>query len=405
MATAAPADVDAPEVRVSRFQSAGLETAIEQFANPEALAAGMVCVIDLDAVVQRFASRWPMRREHVHEHVSSILDRQLGPTAFHLRISDTDVLICQPDKERLAGQALCLRALREILTHFLGDGEMAEVGVHEVVRVSPEGVEARRVDVRAAAAVAAQEAVKAGGGPQPAPSNLLGGADQWTPFVTAHGVGLQVTTRPEPIIQLRQKCAIGLRLTNRVAHLRSGRLLRAPELARLTTADLLRIDIAGLLKGLEALRGDGERRLAVIVPVSLSSLSHPAGRARIIEGLQEARQYVDGGVICELRLIEGAPSATLTQAVAIVRPYCLLAVGYLDEPGIGVARPLKGTGLNGVSLRVPPALGGAALIGWANAAIRVARYASKSVLLYGLPSEHAMNMAVALGATHGSWAD
>ena len=107
-----------------------------RFANPQALAAGMVCVIDLDTVVQRFGSRWPMRREHVHEHVSSTLDRQLGPTAYHLRISDTDVLICQPDKERLAGQALCLRALREILTHFLGDGEMAEAGVHEVVRIS-----------------------------------------------------------------------------------------------------------------------------------------------------------------------------------------------------------------------------------------------------------------------------
>ncbi|MDZ4367599.1 MAG: hypothetical protein U0987_11330 [Afipia sp.] len=405
VAKAVPEFVSAPETRVSRFQSAGLEAAMEQFANPQALAAGLVCVIDLDTVVQRFGSRWPMRREHVHEHVTSTLDRQLGPTAYHLRISDTDVLICQPDKERLAGQALCLRALREILTHFLGDGEMADAGVHEVVRISPEGVEARRVDVRAAAAEADRQADKAGGGQQPSLPTSLGGANQWTPFVTAYGVGLQVTTRPEPIFQLREKRAIGLRLTNCVAHVRSGRQLRPPELARLTTADLLRIDVAGLLKGLEALRGDGQRRLTVIVPVTLSSLSHPAGRARIITGLQEAREHVDGGVICELRLIEGAPPAALAQAVAIVRPYCLLVVGNLDEPNIGLGRLLKGTGLNGVSTRVPQGLEGAAFIGWASAAIRSARQASKSVLLYGLSSEHAMSAAISLGATHGSRAD
>ncbi|MDZ4372216.1 MAG: hypothetical protein U1C74_12435 [Phenylobacterium sp.] len=403
MAAPLPDFVGAPDMRVSRFQSAGLETAIEQFANPQALASGMVCVIDLDAVVQRFGNRWPMRREQVHEHVTSTLDRQLGPTAYHLRISDTDVLICQPDKERLAGQALCLRALREILTHFLGDGEMADVGVHEVVRISPDGVEARRVDVRAASA--AEEASKARAAAPPDSSNTLGAANQWTPFVTAHGVGLQVTTRLEPVLQLRDRRAIGLRLTNTVAHLRSGRELRGPELARLTTADLLRIDVAGLLKGLEALRQDWERRLTVIVPVTLSSLSHPAARARIITGLREAREHVDGGVICELRLIEGAPPAALTQAVAIVRPYCLLVVGSLDEPSIGVARLLKGIGLNGVSTRVPQGLEGAAFIGWATAAIRSARHACKSVLLYGLASEHAMNTARVLGATHGSRVD
>ena len=225
VAKAVPEFVSAPETRVSRFQSAGLEAAMEQFANPEALAAGLVCVIDLDTVVQRFGSRWPMRREHVHEHVTSTLDRQLGPTAYHLRISDTDVLICQPDKERLAGQALCLRALREILTHFLGDGEMADAGVHEVVRISPEGVEARRVDVRAAAAEADRRADETDA-PQPGLPTSRGGANQWTPFVTAYGVGLQVTTRPEPIFQLREKRAIGLRLTNCVAHVRSGRQLR-----------------------------------------------------------------------------------------------------------------------------------------------------------------------------------
>ena len=102
----------------------------------------------------------------------------------------------------------------------------------------------------------------------------------------------------------------------------------------------------------------------MIVAVTLSSLSNPAGRSRIITGLKEAREHVEGGVICELRLIEGAPAAALAQAAAIVRPYCLLVVGNLDEPNIGLGRLLKGTGLNGVSTRVPQGLEGADFRRW-----------------------------------------
>src|SRR5687767_1355864 len=98
-----------------RLVSPGLDEALERFASPDSLAAGQVNLIALDAVVERFGHRWPTRREHVHAHVEASLDRSLGVEGYYLRVSETDILICHPERRRHAAQASCLRYLREIL--------------------------------------------------------------------------------------------------------------------------------------------------------------------------------------------------------------------------------------------------------------------------------------------------
>jgi hypothetical protein len=166
---------------------------------------------------------------------------------------------------------------------------------------------------------------------------------------------------------------------------------------------LLRTDVAGLLRGFEALKSAPDASVpAVIVPVTVSSLSIPTGRARIVMGLKEARSYVQGGVICELRGLDGVPPAQVLEAIGVVRPFSLLVIGQLDDLSIATARPLRGLGLNGASTRAPPNLVGAAFIGWATAALQGGRHVSKSVLIYGLGSDHAMRVAHSLGVTHAS---
>src|SRR5947208_16332571 len=93
--------LDPQSDQITRLLSPGLEAALEQFANPLVLAEGKVNVLALDAIVERFGGRWAMRRDSVHEHVQATLDRQLGSRGYHLRISDTDILVCQPDLGRL----------------------------------------------------------------------------------------------------------------------------------------------------------------------------------------------------------------------------------------------------------------------------------------------------------------
>jgi len=138
-----------------------------------------------------------MRQTQVHEHVHDLLDRQLGTQGYHLRISDTDILICQPRRGRLAGQSFCLSLLRDILSHFLGAAEpLTNIRVHEVLSVSPTGVEARAADPRAldaaedepqAARTAKGESHSARGADSSLPLSVLAPVAVWTPFVASNG--------------------------------------------------------------------------------------------------------------------------------------------------------------------------------------------------------------------------
>ncbi|MDB5443209.1 MAG: hypothetical protein JWP86_374 [Phenylobacterium sp.] len=387
--------------RVARLLSPGIEAALEQFASPEVLRAGKVNLIAMDAVVERFGARWPMRREQVHEHVEAVLDRHLGAQGYHLRISETDILVCQPELGRLASQAFCLRLLRDILSHFLGTSELAEVGVHEVLRVSSTGVEARPVDARAVEA-AEDEPGAVGGKGLSAPDSLLGPVAVWTPFVAANGRKLEIDCTLDPVIELKGRATIGLRFRRSVTDAATGRDFSAAELERLSRTDRLRIDLGAMAQGLKALRET--RRAAppptLILPVSFSSLSTLDDRARIVSAFQEARGYARQGLICELRDIEGVPLATLQAAASMIAPSSLFVVGHLTECTRAEARMLKDAGFRALSTECPPNLDGAAFLGWAKQTILTAKQATRSVLIYRLPSLQQAMIAAALGATH-----
>lgn len=396
-----------PDHRVTRVMSRGVETALDQFASPEVLAAGKVNVIALDAVVERFGERWRSRREQVHTHVQATLDRHLRDQGYYLLISETDVLICQPLLGKLAGQASCLRVLREILNHFLGDGELADVGVHEVTSVSSDGVEARRVDARAAYAGAEAEARQKasdpahGVGPEGAPP--LGSVDRSAPFVTSRGRRVHVACDLTSVIELKGGRRIGLRLSGRVTHDGSGDELTSAELAMLARSDRLRIDLAVIATGLDALRMRTDAAPpTLIVPMSFFTLSNSDGRARMIGAFKAAQTHGTRGLICELRDIDGVPPSTLLTIVAMVRPFSVLVTGHVQE-AVTAASRLRDAGLQGVSMDCPPNLDGAAFIGWAKAAISAAKMTAKSVLIYQVPSQRQAGLVASLGASHASF--
>lgn len=386
---------------VTRLLSPGIEAALEQFASPEVLRAGKVNLIAMDAVAERFGARWSMRREQVHDHVQGVLDRHLGAQGYHLRISDTDILVCHPELSRLASQAFCLRLLRDILSHFLGASELAEIGVHEVLRVSPTGVEARPVDARAVEA-AEDEADAAGAKAFDAPNSLLGPVAVWTPFVAGNGRKIEIACALDPVIELKGRGTIGLRFRRSVTDAATGREFSSAELERLSRTDRLRIDLGAVALGLKALRDS--RRAAppptLILPVSFSSLSNLDDRARIVSAFQEARTYARQGLICELRDIEGVPLATLQAAASMIAPSSLFVVGHLMELTRSEARVLKDAGFRGLSTECPPNLEGAAFLGWAKQTVLTAKQATRSVLIYRIASLQQAMIAAALGATH-----
>ena len=135
-----------------RLVSADAETQIARFADPSLLHSGKVNLISLEAVQHRLGDRWLQKREQVFAFAEKVLERAIGAGGVYLRISDTDFFIIQPDLGRFAGQAACLRQLREILIHFLGDADPAATGVLQVTKISRGRLEAQPIDIAAAEA-------------------------------------------------------------------------------------------------------------------------------------------------------------------------------------------------------------------------------------------------------------
>ncbi|MDP3660160.1 hypothetical protein [Phenylobacterium sp.] len=407
---------------VTRLMSADGEAAMEQFGDPELLAQGKVNIIALDAVYDRFGSKWGLRRDQVYAHAERTLQRMLGARGFYLRVSETDFLICQPELSRFGCQAACLVALREILGHFLGEAHLANGYVHEVNKISSTGVEAIKINPALAARAAAEEAqaetavppepasfVEAPE-PEPKPQPVLRRIrrtmDQWSPFVASDGRELRVSCTLEPVFELKNYARIGFRLARRVLVTGSDEELPPAAIALLSRADLLRIDLATIARGLDRLDADDGAKLqpSLIIPVSYVSLSSQRGRDEIAKAFKEANDFVQRGVICEICDLEGVPQVALLSAVSLIRPFSLFVVGRLSTtpPAPGALSQLKGCGLQALSVECPPHMGEAEFHGWSKATIDALKHVTRSVLVYRTASARDAGMVALLGATHAS---
>jgi len=404
--------------------------AIERFSDPQLMAAGKVNLISVEAVQSRFANRWQLRKDQVFAFAERVLERGVGPTGFYLRVSDTDFFIVHPDLGRLAGQSACLRYLREILTHFLGDAHMADAGVLQVSRISKGRLEAQPVDAaKADAAEASAEAGTARTGqaapqagsvagsgfdddieavqlpptkaaPAASPSRL----NQWTPFVANDGRQLRISATLEPVYELKGFTRIGFRMIRRVIVVATGEELTNQQAAALSAGDLLKADLATITRGIDRLKGEGggEQQLSLIVPISFSSLSSQRGRTELTAPLKEAGGLVKLGVICEILDIEGVPGGALLAATSLVRPFSLLVVGRLAEPAPSSIARLAGAGLQALSFECPKGLADGEFLGWAHSTVVPARKIARSVLVYGAGTPQRAGALISFGASHVS---
>ena len=391
-----------------RLVSAGVEDALERFSDPALLAAGKVNVISLEAVEARFGPRWELRRDQVYDFASRVLERGVGDTGFFVRVSPTDFFIVHPDLGAVAGQAACLRYLREVLNHFLGESGMAAMGVLQVTRIRQGQIEARQMadpaKVSAEAADPAACDVQAVARKAPPAEASKPPLDRWTPFVAADGRKLRVTATLEPVYELKAFTRIGFRMVRRVIAMATEEELSEQQVAMLSTADLLRVDLATIVRGIDRLSADtsGEQQLSLIVPLSFTSLSSQKGRAEFVKQLKQVGALVRLGVICEICDIDGVPPSALLAATSLVRPFTLLVVGRLLNTAPAAIARLQGSGLQAVSFECPPSLSGAEFIGWATAAIGASRRLAKSTMVYRAQSAKQAGMLASMGASHAS---
>lgn len=369
---------------------------LEHLQTAGLVAQGRVNIISLQAIADQLGRRWAARRGLVHDHVERSLERQFGGQGLFRRVSDTDYVVCQPEASTLAGQARCLNCLREILHHFLGVAQIADLRVHAITRISSEGIYGEPLDV---AAVEAADRTEIDATPTVA-------TDRWSPFVTSSGQRVRVSCALEPVILLKASSKIGYRLVRLVLEMPSDRPLSAAEQRSLSRADIQRIDFATIAWGLDRLRAEGRRARcsSLVLPVSYTTLSSREGRAIVVELFRRAQATVRHGVICEIGDIEGVPTGALTAAAAVIRPFCVYVVGRLNEAPVGRLEGLKGVKLQAVIAECPPGLtGDAEFAGWAKGVLAASRPISRSVMLCQLPSARQLAIAAMLGATHASF--
>ncbi len=389
---------------LARFTSVELGSAVEQFGDPDLLSEGKINLVALDAIVERLGNRWPTRRDQIYEHVDRTLHRRLGARGYHLRISETDFLICQPELGRFSGQAVCLQVLREILTHFIGEGSGADKCVHQVTKVTAreiEGWPVRRREVEEGE----QAEFQASAGPPIGRRTV----DHWTPFIASDGRPLAVSCGLEPVVELKCFRQIGLRIVSRVSIVDTGEMLTGAAIGALSQADILRIDLATLARGMERLRNlhAGSPQPGLIVPVSFTTLSSQRGRAAVAQLLLEARGLVTRGIICEIGGLDGVPPGVMLSVVSLIRPYCLFVVAHADRTPLAATmlRQLKASGVQALSVACPRRPSDAAALRWMKSTIEASRRVFRSTLVYGVGSHRLAALAAELGATHASIGD
>lgn len=222
-------------------------------------------------------------------------------------------------------------------------------------------------------------------------------------FTAANGRLLRVSCRLEPVLELKSFRRIGYRMARQVVDMETAQPLSVAETLRLTRADLERIDLATLSRGLDRLQLESEgKELTLTLPVSYVSLSNPHGRKALVAYFKQAREAVLRGLVCEVTEIEGVPEVGLASAFAAVRPYCLLLVGRRCPP-FGDSQILGSVGLQGVSFECPPELADDSdFVAWARQSTEAGKRVARSVMAFGVPSTRHMAIAAHLGASHGS---
>ncbi|MGZ9113459.1 MAG: hypothetical protein ACXW3K_02455 [Brevundimonas sp.] len=390
---------DRLEVRpsVERFSTHELGPTLERFQASGMLEEGRINLIGLDAIAERLGDKWEVRQEQIYDHVERSLTRHLEGSGFFQRVSPTDYLVVQPGLGKFNAQVSCLRYLRELLNHFLGGAAPEAADVLEVTSLSGGRIFAAEID-RAHAVTAAKTE----------PPVVLPEADlpePWNPFVAADGRTLRVSCHLEPVFELKTFTQIGFRIARRVLMMPGEIELNTQELRNLTTADIEKVDLATIARGVSRLQAEqgNAKQPTLFLPVSYTTLSSQRGRGPLIARFKEATRGVEKGLICEINDIEGVPGSALAAVTVLIKPFCVIVVGKLLEAPGRTPEDLRGVRLQGVAFEAGqhPLEPGEFSV-WAERAVSNARRVTRSVIIHGLSGPEYLGLAGLAGATHAS---
>ncbi|WP_339914202.1 hypothetical protein [uncultured Brevundimonas sp.] len=360
------------------------------------IAMGKVCVISLEGIATRFRKTWRAHQEEVFSHLEELLLRKMSATALYVRISDTTIMVTQPDTDPRIGQAICLNSLRQALAYFLEQYEDEDVIVHVVTRIENDSVLGDRLNPAAADEAASQAELSAADTTQ-----------RQTEFCLSDGRAARVSCTLEPLIQLKTGQKIGLRVNSRVMLTATGALLDAGERRSLSSRDKYLLDISAIARSIDRVQAEqaGDEVPILVVPIACSSITNQERAREIFDMLASMRLEVEHGILCELTDAEGASPVSAAAALTELKSHCMRVVVRGDTENPDYLPIAADRNISGVCYEAPKSLeGDVSFLHWIKPLLRGRRASTKGVLIFGLSGQRQVVLAAAAGATHASLA-
>lgn len=328
------------------FSAGSLSESLHALQGSELLANGCVNLIGLDAIRDRAGPMWPRKQELVWEFTAKKLQERLGPHDLLLRVDDTTFLVAVVTDYASAAQAVCLRVLEEVLLHFIGHLDRADIRLRRVEDIRDGEVVSSSLDPtripkledapRSSAAMAPDPVREAEKNP------LL--------FKSVSGRVLRVDFAPRPVTSLQHGVLTALHLSQAIVDTETNMVLGASGRDDLTDADLIRIDEASLdYASLFAMGDQAAGYVALIIPVSYRTLLNRRGRAALIAHGAGSVALKTGGLFEIIDMDLGTPPSRMDEAVSMARTLCRGALARLPERH-GSLTPFAGIGFAGLTV-------------------------------------------------------
>ncbi len=325
---------------------------LELLGASDMVAQGQAMLCSIAPVKVALGPRWASRQSQIYDLVDRYFRKYLAPEDLCRKVAETCFLIATPGKSEVLAQALCYRALKDVLSFFVGEIYPETLEINLITALGPGRVDARRCSIPeldAAEAFADQESARKAAGP--GGESALANLTSW-PLQTQDGVDLRVSFAVDPVLDLKAHAVAGHRIESRIINQRTGLELTPNQRRNLLPRDLERIDLAALERAVSRLSAhDGAGRPTLIVQLSFASLSNGRSRRALVERAHELGEGLKWGAICELVDLEtGLPANRLAEVASLVRPSFrgVWAQVRASRSLIGTARE---AGISGITVR------------------------------------------------------
>ena len=377
-------------VRLFDAEATGKLETIERIG---ACSDGRVSLLDFKAIQDRLGSRWELKKFDVYDLIGRIIQRTAGKAVIHAVVKESQFLVCFSDGDRADAAGLSYRIVEEVLSHFLGAVDPADVRIAYVTSIANGQITAR--------ALSSQEALVV----QTRSTNAL----KPKPKVTPEPVLIEDLSRRAPIhygveaiVAIRQSTAVGYRLSATLFDEHDLRPLALRERTILSTASLLAIDLRTLLEA-QTSGLLSNNYPSMMIPLSIQSLFYSRGRTAVFYVLNRLTTNEQSRLLIELVGIEeGAPSSRLVEAMALLKPFCRKVV-LQTPPGRAVIANVRSVRPSAISVASVD-IGGrsAKLASGLISAGEAIKGAASTLIALGLTSDALLSVCQVAGFTHAT---